>query len=110
MIDREKATDAQVKAAKDFLDYLVFSEAGQKTLVERLSLIPAAKNNTVPVIDPLGRAIKAKLDSGETLSPFYVTPGDHWSVVGAAMQKYIAGKSSPRELAAAISAYWQAQK
>jgi raffinose/stachyose/melibiose transport system substrate-binding protein len=110
MIDREKATPEQIEAAKAFLNWLVYDEAGQKTLVEDLALIPAAKNNAVPVSDPLGAFIKRKFDAGEILGPFYTTPGDHWLVIGSAMQKYIARRSSPQELAMSIMDYWKAQQ
>jgi raffinose/stachyose/melibiose transport system substrate-binding protein len=109
MIDKEKATPEQVQAAKGFLDWIVYDEAGQRALVEGCQVIPAAANNEVPVQDPLGADIKAKMDAGATYGPFFNTPGDHWSVLGAAMQKYIAGKSSREELAGAIEEYWAAQ-
>jgi raffinose/stachyose/melibiose transport system substrate-binding protein len=109
MIDREKASGEQIQAAKDFLNWLVYAEAGQRALVEDCAVIPAAKNNQIAPVDPLGAYIKERIDAGRTFGPFYNTPGDHWSVLGAAMQKYIARRSSPEELAKAISDYWQAQ-
>jgi raffinose/stachyose/melibiose transport system substrate-binding protein len=36
-------------------------------------------------------------------------PDDHYSVIGAEMQKYLAGQCTREELATAIENYWKAQ-
>lgn len=110
MIDREQASDEQIQAAKDFLSWLVYNENGQKALTDTCNLIPACTNNPNPATDPLGADIQAKMAAGHTFSSSFVAPGDHWSALGAEMQKYIAGKQTKDELAAAIDAYWTAQK
>jgi raffinose/stachyose/melibiose transport system substrate-binding protein len=110
MIDSTKATENEVAAAKEFINWLVFNEQGQKMLVERAAIIPACTNNTYEALDPLGKDIQTRLAKEETYSSSYIAPSDHWSVLGAAMQKYIAGKSSKEELAASIDNYWTSQK
>lgn len=107
MIDNVKATDDQKQAAKDFLNWLVYDEAGQKALVEECSIVPAAKNNPNAPSDPLGASLKEKMDAGETFPASAIVPGDHWSVLGSSMQKYLAGQSSREELAADIQNYWK---
>ncbi len=112
MIDREQASEAQIQAAKDFLTWLVYDENGQKALTDTCNVIPACTNNPNPATDPLGQDIQAKMAAGNTFSSAYTikAPSDHWSVLGAEMQKYIAGKQTKDELAAAIDAYWTAQQ
>ncbi len=109
MIDSVQATEEQQEAAKEFLDWVVFSETGQRMLVEDAAVIPSTNNNTNAVLDPLGQDIQAKMEAGETLSGSALTPSDHWGVLGAAMQKYLAGESTKEELAADINTYWLGQ-
>ena len=54
--------------------------------------------------------IVAKMTSGNTYSSSFVAPSDHWSVVGAVMQKYVAGQTDRAGAASEIDAYWQSQK
>lgn len=110
MIDAEQASESEIAAAKEFLNWIVYSETGQKMLVEDTAVIPACKNNAFTVLDPLGKDIQEKLNSGKTYSSSFIAPSDHWSVLGASMQKYIAGKSAVEELAAEIDTYWTSQK
>lgn len=109
MIDKVQATENEQKAAKEFLNWIVYNEKGQQMLVETCAVIPACTNNAFEPVDPLGKDIKEKMDAGNVYSSCFIAPSDHWSVMGAAMQKYIAGQSSKEELAATLSDYWKAQ-
>lgn len=110
MIDKKQATPDEQEAAKAFIDWIVNDSEGQRMLVEDAALIPACKNNQVDPVDPLGKDIKAKMAEGKTFSSSFIAPGDHWSVMGAELQKYIAGQQTREEVAAALDAYWQKQK
>lgn len=110
MIDGEQATDQEVAAAKEFLNWIVYSDNGQKMLVETAAVIPACGNNAYEALDPLGKDIQSKMAAGNTFSSSFVAPADHWSVLGASMQKYLAGNSEKEQLASEIDAYWTAQK
>ena len=110
MIDKEKATEDEIQAAKDFLNYLVYDEEGQKGLVEECNLIPVAANNTNELNDQLGNAIRAARGEDKTFVASAIVPGDHWAVLGAQMQKYMADKSTKQDLAKSIEDYWLAQK
>lgn len=110
MIDKEKATEEEVQAAKDFLNYLVYDDEGQKGLVEDCNLIPVASNNAYEPADQLGQSIKKAMNEDKIFSAAAIVPGDHWSVLGGQMQKYLAGKSTKEELAKSIEDYWLAQK
>jgi raffinose/stachyose/melibiose transport system substrate-binding protein len=110
MIDNVQATPEQQAAAKEFLNWIVYEESGQKMLVENCALIPACSNNAFEPLDPLGRDIKARVASKTTYNSSFVAPSDHWSVMGAAMQKYIAKESTREELTQSLSDYWTSQK
>lgn len=43
-------------------------------------------------------------------TPPAIVPNDHWSVLGAAMQKYLAQRSDRAELIASIEDYWAQQQ
>ncbi|SFG14361.1 ABC transporter substrate-binding protein [Oribacterium sp. WCC10] len=109
MVDAKQSTPEQQAAALEFINWLVNSESGQKGLVEKLQIIPACSNNTVAPLDPLSRDIVAKMADGHTYSSSFVAPSDHWSVVGAIMQKYVAGETDRAGAASEIDAYWQKQ-
>lgn len=110
MIDKVQASEQEIAAAKEFLNWIVYNENGQKLLVQSCAVIPACGNNTFEPVDPLGMDIKQKMADGKTFSSSFIAPSDHWSVMGAAMQKYIAGQSSRDDLAKSLSDYWTSQK
>jgi raffinose/stachyose/melibiose transport system substrate-binding protein len=110
MIDKVQATPEQQAAAKEFLSWMVYSATGQNDLVTGCAIIPACKNNTTAPADPLGKDIQAKMASGNTYSSAFVAPSDHWSVMGAVMQKYIGGKTDRAGVAKELAKYWSTQK
>lgn len=110
MIDKVQASEQEIAAAKAFLDWIVESENGQKLLVQSCAVIPACSNNTFDPVDPLGMDIKEKMTAGKTFSSSFIAPSDHWSVLGAAMQKYISGTSNREEMAKSLADYWKAQQ
>ena len=109
MIDAEQSTPEQQEAAKAFVNWLVYSDNGQKMLVEDAAVIPACKNNTYEALDPLGKDIQTKMAAGNTYSSSFIAPSDHWSVLGASMQKYLGGQCTRDDLAADIDNYWTSQ-
>lgn len=110
MIDAEQSTEQEVAAAKEFLNWIVYSESGQRMLVEEAALVPACSNNSFQPVDPLGQDIQEKLNAGQVYTSSFIAPADHWSVLGAAMQKYIGRQSSRDELAQSIDSYWASQQ
>ena len=54
--------------------------------------------------------IKDKMAAGKTYSSSFIAPSDHWSVLGAAMQKYIAGESEREAFIKGVADYWTSQK
>lgn len=110
MIDGKQATAEEVAAAKEFLNWMVYSSTGQQMLVQDVAIIPACSNNSTPALDPLSIDIQNRMKAGTVYPSVFIAPGDHWSVLGASMQKYLAGESTKEELAADIDAYWTSQE
>ena len=96
----------QVQAAKDFLNWLVSDEAGNKFLTERCALVPAFSNINADALDPLSFSVKSYADAGKLIDNYNYDPDDHYSKVGASMQKYLAGQIDRAGFAAEVESYW----
>ena len=110
MMDGQMATEDEKEAAKEFLNWLVFSELGQQLVVYRCNIIPPFQNNPYEPTDPLSRSIYEHVQDGETFSASAIVPNDHWSILGGAMQKYLADRCDREELIELIEAYWAEQE
>ena len=110
MMDGQMATEDEKAAAKEFLNWLVFSELGQQLVVYRCNIIPPFQNNPYEPTDPLSRSIYEHVQNGETFSASAIVPNDHWSILGGAMQKYLADRCDREELIELIEAYWAEQE
>ena len=102
----DNTTEEQRQAAKDFLNWLVFDEAGQDFVVNQCALVPAFSNITLPVADPLGASVKAYADAGNLIGNYNYLPDDHYAVTGASFQKYLAGQVDRAGFADEVTAYW----
>ena len=106
-IDSSDNTSAeQQQAAKDFLNWLANDAEGQAFVVTDCALVPAFSNNTLDVADPLGKSVKSYADAGALIGNYNYLPDDHYSIVGASMQKYLAGEIDRAGLADEVTAYW----
>lgn len=110
MLDRQVASEKEQAAAKEFLNWIVYSEIGQQMLVKTCNIIPPFQNNPYEPADPLSRDIYEKVHSDKAFNASAIVPNDHWSVLGAAMQKYLAGRSDRDELINSIQNYWDEQE
>ncbi len=110
MLDGQMASDKEQAAAKEFLNWIVYSEIGQQMLVKTCNIIPPFQNNPYEPGDPLSRDIYIKVHNDEAFNASAIVPNDHWAVLGAAMQKYLAGRSDRQELIDSIRAYWDEQE
>ncbi|MBR2563730.1 MAG: carbohydrate ABC transporter substrate-binding protein [Paenibacillus sp.] len=106
LLDKEKSTPAQQEAAKKFLDWIVYKEKGQDFLVKQANIIPAFSNITLEPADPLGKSISEYIKAGKIEESMSTLPADHWSKLGASMQKYLADVIDRAGLASEIQAYW----
>lgn len=106
------ATPAQQEAAKKFLDWLVYEEAGQDFLVNKSQIISAFKNNPNRVENPLGVAIADAVAAGKTM-PFttnYVVADDWYKIIGPDVQKLLVKEGTRADLAKAIKDYYATKK
>lgn len=102
----ENTSDAQRQAAKDFLNWLVYDEAGQSLVVNDCALVPAYSNIELPVSNPLGASVKKYTDAGMLVDNYNYLPDDHFAVCGAAFQKYLAGQIDRAGFAQELTSYW----
>lgn len=110
MLDGQIATEKEQQAAKEFLNWIVFSEIGQQMLVKTCNIIPPFQNNPYEPSDPLSADIYTKVHEGKAFNASAIVPNDHWAVLGAAMQKYLADRSDREELTESIKEYWKEQE
>ena len=109
ILDSSKQTSkAQVKAAKDFLNWLVEDEQGQDYLVNQCGVFAPFDTITLPLNDPLSESVKECYEQGKLINNYNFLPDDHYPLVGAAMQRYLAGEIDRAALAQAVSSYWSA--
>lgn len=93
------ATDAQKKAAKDFLNWMYQSDEGKKILVDDAGFKPPFDNyGDLTPDDPLSkRTVEAEKDQNKIMPGFvYQGAPDTWTqkVMGAQVQKYLSGEES----------------
>lgn len=108
----KKASEAEQEAAKKFLDWLVYDEAGQDFVVNKAQIISAFKNNPNTVTNPLGVAVADAIANDRTMSftTNYINAADWPTTVGPEVQKYIAGQQKREDLAKFIENYFKSQK
>lgn len=112
-IDKTQNKPEQQEAAKKFLNWLVYENNGQDSIVNKCNLVPAFKNIKLPIADPLGQSIVTHMADGKSISAidaYAVMPADHWSKVGASLQKYLSNNTDRTGLAKEIQDYWKTIK
>lgn len=107
ILDKEQSTPEQQEAAKRFLNWLVYEKSGQDFLVNQANIIPDFKNIALKPQNPLAQSIMGYMNDGQTLRFMTTLPPDHWSQLGASMQKYLSGNIDRKTLAKEIEEYWQ---
>ena len=106
----DNTSDEQRKAAKDFLNWLAEDKEGQEFISKDAALISPFKNNSIEAADPLGKSVKSYADAGKLIGNYNYLPDDHYSVLGAAFQKWLAGEEDRAGLAQDIQDYWKTAK
>ncbi len=106
----DNTSDEQRQAAKDFLNWLAEDSEGQEFISTDAALISPFKNNTTEAADPLGKSVKSYADAGKLIENYNYLPDDHYSVLGAYFQKWLAGEEDRATLAQEIQDYWKTAK
>jgi len=102
----ENTTPEQQQAAKDFLNWLASSDDGKTLISDTCAMVSPFKSNTVPCANDIGAIVKQYVDSGMMVANYDYDPDDHYSVLGASMQKYLADQIDRAALAKEIQDYW----
>ena len=106
-IDNSSNTsDEQRQQAKDFLNWLVYEDDGQSFLVNDCALVPAFSNIDLPISDPLGASVSKYTNEGKLVPNYNYLPDDHFAILGAMFQKYLAGISDRKGFAKDVETYW----
>ncbi|PFO00930.1 ABC transporter substrate-binding protein [Bacillus sp. AFS076308] len=104
-----KAPNADKKAAKDFLNWMVSSEEGKTALVKDFKYVPAFKTIEAKAEDigPLGADLQKYSQDGKTYSwQFMKYPDGAGQEFGATLQAYVGGQKSKAETMKALDATW----
>lgn len=106
-IDNSSNTsEEQRQQAKDFLNWLIYNENGQSFLVNDCALVPAFSNIELPISDPLGASVSKYTNDGKLIPNYNYMPDDHYAILGAMFQKYLAGISDREGFAKDVETYW----
>ena len=106
-VDAAYSSEDEQKAALEFLNWLVYSDYGQKFMVNTCSLITAFSNNTQEPEAALSASVASFVKNGSSVYWYQAMPSDHNTVVGAILQKYISGDMDRDELISEVSDYWK---
>nr|WP_295280511.1 ABC transporter substrate-binding protein [uncultured Blautia sp.] len=107
-----KSSDAEKKAAKDFLNWLYQSDEGKEIVVNNLGFIPAFDNyDNVSISDPLSAEVKRYVDAGKTIPWVFSGQPSGWdSKVAANIQNYLAGSMTWDEVIAQNISDWESMR
>ena len=107
-----KSSDAEKKAAKDFLNWLYQSDEGKEIVVNSLGFIPAFDNyDNVSISDPLSAEVKRYVDAGKTIPWVFSGQPSGWdSKVAANIQNYLAGSMTWDEVIAQNISDWESMR
>ncbi|MBR1822378.1 MAG: carbohydrate ABC transporter substrate-binding protein, partial [Clostridia bacterium] len=102
----ENTTQEQRDAACAFLNWFALSDEGKTLVSDTCAMISPFKSNDVTCANDIGVSVKKYADAGLTIASYDYDPDDHYSKLGAEMQRYLADQCTRQELADAIEAYW----
>lgn len=106
VVDAVNASEEQQEAAKMFLNWLVFTEEGQDTLINQCGMVTAFTNISLEPNNPFNVGLQRYINNGMTIDGANYMPSDHRSVLAANMQAYLDGKMSREEIAKKLDEYW----
>ncbi|MCA1030932.1 ABC transporter substrate-binding protein [Bacillus timonensis] len=98
---------ADKEAAKDFLNWMVMSDIGQKYIVENFKFIPAFDNIKADGLGAMADDILKYSSENKTLSwNWFKYPDGVANEFGAAMQAYIGGQKTREEMLQSFQDSW----
>jgi raffinose/stachyose/melibiose transport system substrate-binding protein len=102
--------EAEVKAAKEFLDWLYTSEDGKTAVLEDFKFIPAYEGfDASKVSDPLGKSVYEYATEGKTIPWVFMGYPTGWGEqqLGVNIQKYISDEMSWEDLVKESQKAWE---
>ncbi|MCD8014563.1 MAG: ABC transporter substrate-binding protein [Lachnospiraceae bacterium] len=108
-VEQSTTTEEEQAAAQEFIDWLIMSEDGQEYVIN-CGNVPAYTNNEAVITESVSTSVVDYTQNGDNFPMYVMYPSDHYTYVGAAMQKYLDGQIDRSELAAEVSEYWEAQE
>lgn len=109
-----QSDDAEVQAAKDFLDWMYTSEKGKEAVLTEFKFIPAYDGyDTAKISDPLSQDVYRYASEGKTVGWIFAGyPSNPWGtgVAGPNMQQYIDGKMTWEEVEADSIKQWEEKR
>ncbi|WP_046174306.1 ABC transporter substrate-binding protein [Domibacillus indicus] len=105
----KNAEEEEQQAAKDFLDWLYTSDEGKEAVLTQFKFIPAYEGyDADKVADPLSKTIYEYAEAGNTQGWVFLGYPVGWSdILGAHLQKYLAGEASWEEAIQAAKDDWK---
>lgn len=106
----KNASDEQIQAAKDFLDWMYTSDTGKDFVLDEFKFIPAYEGYDADrIADPLSQVVYQYSVDGKTIGwTFMATPvGWNEDVLATEFQKYLAGDASWEDVLATSKAEWE---
>jgi raffinose/stachyose/melibiose transport system substrate-binding protein len=105
-IDKVNSTEEQRKAARMFLNWLVYTPEGQDVMVNKCGIVTAFTNITIEPNNPFNMSLNKFIKKGQVIDGAIYMPSDHRSILAANMQAYLDGKMTRGEIARKLDAYW----
>ncbi|WNS81429.1 ABC transporter substrate-binding protein [Domibacillus sp. DTU_2020_1001157_1_SI_ALB_TIR_016] len=105
----KNADEEAQKAAKEFLDWLYTSDEGKEAVLTQFKFIPAYEGyDADKIADPLSKTIYQYAEEGNTQGWVFLGYPVGWSdILGAHLQKYLAGEASWEEAIQAAKNDWK---
>lgn len=103
-----KVSEEQQEAAREFLDWLYTSDEGKEIVLNDFKFIPAYEGyDTEKISDPLSKKVYEYAKDGKTIGwAFKGFPTGWTDVMGANLQKYLAGEATWDEAIDASKEKW----
>ncbi|MCT2536716.1 ABC transporter substrate-binding protein [Aquibacillus koreensis] len=111
-IDDTESTEAQQKAAKDLIEWMLTSEEGQMAIITDMGLNMPYENLLAESPNIISHSVDEYVNKGDVINISvmnYFQP-DWWSKVGASMQKYLSNNIEREELYNEFEDYWESSK
>ena len=104
-----QASEAQQEAAKEFINFMMISDTGQRYAVEEFGYIPAYKGVSAEGLGGVGQSILAYAEQDKTIPWVFGQWPDGFAQQDAFnnLQAYVAGRQSWDETLEALDEAWQ---